>query len=102
MTDRGTGPHYVESNVASEVNSRGLEKRKYTYSTDENGFFEPSRLYDNPDLTMVFLGGSTIEGYLKDAPSRWPNLVRNQLEKILNIKINAYNSGKSAINLPIL
>ena len=33
----------------------------YKVDIDENGFIKPSRKYADPDLSIVFLGGSTTE-----------------------------------------
>ena len=40
--------------------SDGLVQKPYRVRTDANGFMLPYNHYDKPDLTLVFLGGSTI------------------------------------------
>lgn len=42
-------------------NTDSLTQKRYLFRTDENGFIMPSRIYDKPDLSIVFLGGSTTE-----------------------------------------
>lgn len=73
-----------------------LERKYYKVSTDENGFLNPSNIYADPDLKIVFLGGSTTECLYVDELKRFPYLVGRQLEQILNKKVNSYNGGVSA------
>lgn len=35
-----------------------LERKFYRLATDENGFLNPGRVHEQPDLVMVFMGGS--------------------------------------------
>ena len=68
-----------------------------TFATDKYGFIKPSIKYDNPDLTILFLGGSTTECVLVDQEFRFPNLTGRLLE-ITGKKINTLNSGVSGNN----
>src|SRR5512140_2140219 len=40
--------------------------KTYKVDIDENGFIKPSRKYPDPDLSIVFLGGSTTECMFMD------------------------------------
>ncbi len=75
------------------------KKKFYVFRTDDNGFIEPSKLYDNADKNLVFLGGSTTECYRVDENKRFPYLVGRLLENKTNYKINSYNSGVMGNNI---
>ncbi|WP_054650764.1 SGNH/GDSL hydrolase family protein [Salidesulfovibrio brasiliensis] len=62
---------------------------------DENGFIMPSRIHDNPDFEVVFLGGSTTECLSIPEKQRFPYLTGRLLENQHDMKVNAYNGGKS-------
>ncbi len=72
--------------------------QKYIFRTDENGFVEPSKIHENPDLNIFFIGGSTTECEMVDEPYRFPYLVGRNLEAETGKKINSYNGGKSGNN----
>jgi lysophospholipase L1-like esterase len=72
--------------------------KKYQFRTDENGFIKPSKIYDNADLNIFFLGGSTTECEYVDENYRFPYLVGRILEEKTGKKINSYNVGKSGNN----
>ncbi len=63
--------------------------------TDKDGFIEPSAVHSDPDLTVVFLGGSTTECKFLPEEKRIPFLAGRLLEERLNLKINSYNAGVS-------
>ena len=75
-----------------------LEQRPYRFEVDDDGFIKPSRVHENPDLTIVFLGGSTTECLFVDADVRFPYLVGRKLEERLGIRINSYNGGRGGNN----
>jgi len=70
-----------------------LEEKAYVFRTDEHGFVMPSKVYDHPDLSLVFLGGSTTECTLVDEDSRFPYRAGVLLSQRVNKKVNAYNGG---------
>jgi hypothetical protein len=72
-----------------------LVLKKYVLRIDQDGFIIPSKKYDNPDISMVFLGGSTTECRFMDEKQRFPYLTGALLEKKLGIKINSYNTARS-------
>lgn len=72
--------------------------QKYIFRVDENGFVEPSKIHENSDLNIFFLGGSTTECEAVDEPYRFPYLVGRILEEKTGKKINSYNGGKSGNN----
>lgn len=74
-----------------------LERKQYRLAIDENGYVTPSELYDDPDIVMLFLGGSTTETMFVEEESRFPYLVGRLLETA-DIRINAYNAGRAASN----
>lgn len=69
-----------------------LLKKDYRWQIDEDGFIYPSRVHDDPDLKIVFLGGSTTECVYVDEKNKWPYLVGRLLEN-KHGKVNSYNSG---------
>lgn len=85
-------PEYVAKYTDS------LARKRHIFRTDENGFIIPSKIYDHPDLSIVFLGGSTTECLYMDEENRFPYLAGRMLEKQTGRKINSYNSGVSGNN----
>ena len=72
-----------------------LVTKKYLMRIDNDGFIEPSKKYANPDMSIVFLGGSTTECRYVDEEHRFPYLVGVLLEQQTGIKINSYNAARS-------
>ena len=83
----------IPTGMEDEMKQKGDDFR-----VDKNGFIEPSKKHDNPDLTIFFLGGSTTECAMVEARNRFPFLVGELLEEKLDKKINSYNSGVSGNN----
>ena len=75
-----------------------LSAKKYPLKVDRDGFIMPSRKYARPDLSLVFLGGSTTECLFVDEESRFPYLAGVILEEKTGKKINSYNSARSGNN----
>jgi lysophospholipase L1-like esterase len=65
---------------------------------DRQGFIMPSRVHDRPDLTIVFLGGSTTECVYVDEDNRFPCLVGRLLEQQTRLKVNSCNAARSGNN----
>ncbi len=76
----------------------GLEDKPYRLRTDDNGFILPSRVHESPDISIVFLGGSTTECHFMDEKERFPYLVGRNLEAAIGKKVNAYNTGHAGNN----
>ena len=76
----------------------GLEVDDYPLRIDRNGWIEPSRIHDDPDVTVLFLGGSTTECRLLQERQRWVYRAGRSLEERLGKKINAINGGVSGNN----
>lgn len=70
----------------------------YKLDIDANGFIRPSKKYDHPDLSLVFLGGSTTECMFVDEENRFPYVVGTILDQETGKKINSYNGGLSGNN----
>lgn len=70
----------------------------YRVDIDANGFIKPSAKYAHPDLSLVFLGGSTTECMYMEEENRFPYLAGAILEKMTGKKINSYNGGLSGNN----
>jgi lysophospholipase L1-like esterase len=75
-----------------------LEEKQYTFRTDADGFVMPARVHADPQLTLVFLGGSTTECYWVDEASRFPSLSGRLLGERLDKRVNALNAGVSGAN----
>ena len=78
--------------------SDSLVKKAYRVRTDANGFILPYNRYPDPDLTLVFLGGSTVACLYVEEENRFPYLVGNLLEKASGKKVTSYNSGVGGNN----
>lgn len=75
-----------------------LKYKKYRFRIDKNGFIVPSEKYPDPDISIVFLGGSTTECTFVEEENRFPYLVGCLLENKLKKKINSYNGGVAGNN----
>lgn len=78
--------------------SDSLVKKAYRVRTDANGFILPYNRYPDPDLTLAFLGGSTVACLYVEEENRFPYLVGNLLEKASGKKVTSYNSGVGGNN----
>ena len=78
-----------------EVHYDTLVPKDYLLRIDNDGFIIPSKKYSDPDISMVFLGGSTTECRFVEEENRFPYLTGVLLERKLGIKINSYNAGRS-------
>jgi hypothetical protein len=70
-------------------------KIKHRLKMDDQGFIFPSKKHDDPDYSVVFLGGSTTECINMDELARWPYLVGSFIEEKLAKKVNSHNGGVS-------
>lgn len=75
-----------------------LVGREYLLRVDDQGFIMPAKKHHRPDLTLVFLGGSSTECLLMAEENRFPYLAGTILEKETGKKINAYNGGVGGNN----
>jgi lysophospholipase L1-like esterase len=72
-----------------------LEKKQYMFRTDENGFIMPSKVHQDPDITLAFLGGSTTECLYVTEGLRFPFFAGKLLGNKLKKKVVSYNAGRS-------
>ena len=85
----------VPSPESLEFSDGYLERRTYTYEVDAAGYVMPSRVHDDPEVTIIFQGGSTTETTLVDPELRFPYLAGRLLEQQIGRRVNAYNAGVS-------
>jgi lysophospholipase L1-like esterase len=78
--------------------SDGLVQKPYRVRTDARGFMLPYHHYEKPDLTLVFLGGSTVACIYVEEENRFPYLAGNLLEQRTGKKITTLNSGVGGNN----
>jgi hypothetical protein len=78
--------------------SDGLVQKPYRVRTDARGFLLPYNRYDKPDLTLVFLGGSTVACIYVEEENRFPYLVGTLLAEKTGKKITSLNSGVGGNN----
>lgn len=91
-------PGYAETllpSLQAMAQSDTLVRRPYIIRVDENGFIIPAKIHEHPDLTLVFLGGSTTEDIYDDENNRFPYLVGHLLEESTGLWVNSYNAAKS-------
>ncbi len=89
---------YIVPPAAELALADNLEARPYLLRIDGNGFIIPSRIHPEPELSLVFLGGSsTACGYMGEE-ERFPYLVGRLLEQQSGKKVNSYNSGVGGNN----
>jgi len=92
----GTLRQYYPSSKLMQQ-SDNLEQKKYRLKIDPDGFIFPSKMYDDPDATILFLGGSTTECAYVEEDRRFPFLVGKLLGSD-GLKVNTLNSGVSGNN----
>jgi lysophospholipase L1-like esterase len=94
-------PYFSEDLVppAAELSiADNLTPGPYKLRIDGDGFIIPSRIHAKPDLSLVFLGGSsTACGYMEET-QRFPYLAGRILEHATGKEINSYNSGVGGNN----
>jgi hypothetical protein len=78
--------------------SDGLVQKPYRVRTDARGFILPYNRYEKPDLTLVFLGGSTVACIYVEEENRFPYLVGQLLAQKTGKKITSINSGVGGNN----
>ena len=91
-------PGYAEvllPSLQAMAQSDTLVRRPYIIRVDENGFIMPAKVHEHPDLTLVFLGGSTTEDIYDDENNRFPYLVGHLLEERTGLRVNSFNAAKS-------
>lgn len=60
---------------------------------NDNGFITLKNEHKNPDLTILFLGGSTTANIHVDNLKRFPSLSGKLLEEKTGLKVNSLNAG---------
>ena len=90
-------PGYHQWHQLVERDGQGEEVRTWErIAMDADGFMIPSKIHEDPDITIVFLGGSTTESAAMNEKVRYPYLVGRSLEARLGRTVNSYNAGVSA------
>jgi hypothetical protein len=74
------------------------DESTYRYRTDQNSYIEPSKIYDDPDEAIVFLGGSSTECRYVEEKERFPYKAGRLIEDETGQKINSYNAGVGGSN----
>jgi hypothetical protein len=97
-------PEHRKSDVFTTVptdvfmmNCDNLVQKEYTIRTDENVFIMPSKIHENPDLVIAFMGGSTTECRFNEEEARFPYQAGRMIEQKTGKKVNSYNNGISSI-----
>lgn len=83
-----------EYNTVGKPNGKSKEVR---FAIDEKGFIEPSNVFKDPHMKIVFLGGSTTECSAIAEKKRFPYLV-GELMSRGDLKVNTVNAGVSGNN----
>jgi len=76
-----------------------LEQIEYAIDIDENGFIKTGNpKSENPEIKILFLGGSTTETLFVPEEQRFPSIVERTLREKLGQDVEVYNSGVSGNN----
>jgi lysophospholipase L1-like esterase len=94
---RNTDFQFLPTEARKRYAQGGLPKT-YRIATDAEGFIEPARRHAKPDVSIVFLGGSTTECAFVLPENRFPHLAARKLEEALGLKVNGINAGLSGNN----
>lgn len=86
-------PPLVELQIADN-----LEAKPYRLRIDGDGFIIPSRIHEKPEVSLVFLGGSSTASVYMGEAERFPYLVGRMLEQASGKGINSFNSGVGGNN----
>ena len=79
--------------------AESLEQGRYNVITDANGFIHNGNPYElNPDLRIIFFGGSTTENLYVKTQNRFPSVVERYMRKELSQTVAIHNSGVSGNN----
>lgn len=78
--------------------SDDLVQKPYRVRTDARGFMLPYNRYEKADLSLIFLGGSTVACIYVEEENRFPYLVGQLLEQKTGKKITSINSGVGGNN----
>jgi lysophospholipase L1-like esterase len=78
--------------------SDGLVQKPYRVRTDARGFMLPYNRHEKPDLTLIFLGGSTVACIYVEEENRFPYLVGNLLAQKTGKQVTSINSGVGGSN----
>jgi len=71
----------------------------YNVKIDANGFIYNGNPYElNPELRIIFFGGSTTENLYVKTQNRFPSVVERYMRKELSQKVATHNSGVSGNN----
>lgn len=88
---------YPSNQYMQEVDS--LEKKGFDITIDSNGFIENGNFYENnPEIRIIFFGGSTTETLFVESKNRFPSIVERNLRKEFNRRITVHNAGVSGNN----
>ncbi|MGQ9920984.1 MAG: SGNH/GDSL hydrolase family protein [Desulfobacca sp.] len=89
---------YILPPAAELALADNLAAKPYLLRIDGRGFIIPSQIHEKPEVTLVFLGGSsTACGYMGEE-ERFPYLAGRLLEASTGKKVNSYNSGVGGNN----
>lgn len=77
------------------ANTDSLLRAAYRFRTDAQGFILPAGGHAQPQITLVFLGGSTTECFFVEEEDRVACRLGRMLEASLGKKVNSYNAGVS-------
>ena len=76
-----------------------LEQIDYEINIDKDGFIKTGNQVElNPDIKILFLGGSTTETLYVPEMNRFPSVVERSLRSKLTQTINVFNGGVSGNN----
>lgn len=78
--------------------SDSLVNKTYYLRVDADGFIMPAKIHRQPEVTLVFLGGSTTECMYMEENHRFPYVAGRLLEQATGRQVNSYNAGISGIN----
>ena len=77
-------PYFSQNLIPPEAElamADNLERQPYRFRIDGNGFIMPSQVHPNPDLSVIFLGGSsTACGYMEE-DQRFPYVTGRLVRK---------------------
>jgi len=76
--------------------TEGLLEKEYIFRTDSLGYIKPSFIHSKPELTIVFLGGSSTECAFVNEENRFASL--RLLEEKTAKKVNSINAGVSGLH----
>ena len=89
----------VNSSIEHIKGAESSEMINFSINIDSNGFIDNGNsISQNPDIRIIFFGGSTTESLYVSEKNRFPSIIERTLREDLNLDVQIHNAGVSGNN----